>query len=195
LNNKYKPAFCSWSGGKDSCLALYHAKQDKFVPEYLLTMFIENGLRTRSHGLHKNIIEAQSESLRIPMIGLNSSWNDYEGTFTSSLKEMRKRNIPYGIFGDLDFDENKEWVEKVCSNSGIIPYHPLWKLPRENILESFLNVGFKAMIIAVKQNALEKKYLGAELTAGLIEDFKNAGIDICGELGNLISLQFLLIRS
>ena len=55
--------FCSWSGGKDSCLALYKAMQTGFVPNVLLTMCIENGERSRSHGLSLAILQAQADAL------------------------------------------------------------------------------------------------------------------------------------
>ena len=48
---KGKPFFCSWSGGKDSCLALYLAIQDGAIPKALVTMLQDNGKRSRAHGL------------------------------------------------------------------------------------------------------------------------------------------------
>ncbi|HUV60630.1 MAG TPA: hypothetical protein VMW71_00475, partial [Thermoplasmata archaeon] len=43
--------FCSWSGGKDSCLALFRALGSGLRPTVLLTMLTETGERSRSHGL------------------------------------------------------------------------------------------------------------------------------------------------
>jgi hypothetical protein len=39
--NKY--CLCSWSGGKDSCLALYRAIEQGYLPQKLLTMFSRYG--------------------------------------------------------------------------------------------------------------------------------------------------------
>ena len=43
-------AAVSWSGGKDCCLAFLRAR-DTFDPVALITMFGEDGNRSRSHGL------------------------------------------------------------------------------------------------------------------------------------------------
>ena len=65
MNNK--TFFCSWSGGKDSCLSLYYALKQGGIPKRLITMLIENGERSRSHGLSLNLLKKQSESLNIPL--------------------------------------------------------------------------------------------------------------------------------
>ncbi len=59
--------FCSWSGRKDSCLALYRAKANGAVPSYLVTMLVEDGTRTRSHGLAATVVQQQALSLGIPL--------------------------------------------------------------------------------------------------------------------------------
>ncbi|MGM0438479.1 MAG: adenosine nucleotide hydrolase, partial [Bacillota bacterium] len=75
--NKY-PFFASWSGGKDSCLALYYALQDGGKAEKLLTMLVDDGERSRSHGLSIDLLHKQAEALSIPLITANTSWDNYE---------------------------------------------------------------------------------------------------------------------
>jgi len=41
--SKVGPFFCSWSGGKDCCLALYHAIRNGGTAKALMTMFTEEG--------------------------------------------------------------------------------------------------------------------------------------------------------
>ena len=73
--------FISWSGGKDSSLALYKALRTDLKVEFLFSMFDEDGLRSRGHGLRKEIIEAQSKALGILVVYGNASWEDYEVEF------------------------------------------------------------------------------------------------------------------
>lgn len=185
MKNIKNAAFaCSWSGGKDSCMALYYAVQNGGVPLSLLTMCIENGERTRSHGLSPVIIHAQADSLNIPVKTINTSWHDYEENFINGLKKLKiSRDINSAVFGDIDLEEHKEWEDKVCKKADITPFLPLWKMDRELILKEFLAAGFKAVIVAVKENCLDESFLGRELDYAMISEFKDHKVDPCGENG------------
>jgi len=175
--------FSSWSGGKDSCLALYHAIQHDGIPKALLTMMTEGKERSRSHGLPIMVFKSQASSLGIPLVLRHSSWADYEETFLSAAREFRKEGVEYGVFGDIDLEPHLEWVERVCASASIQAYEPLWKRDRSELLNEFLSLGFKAMIIAVKQGTLDNDFLGQTLDHQVINDMKKAGIDASGENG------------
>ena len=57
----------SWSGGKDSALAFWRARQSGAIPVGLLNMLAENGERSRSHGLPVAVLRAQAAALGLPM--------------------------------------------------------------------------------------------------------------------------------
>lgn len=187
LINNY-PFFCSWSGGKDSCLALYRAIKEEGIPSYIFNMLTEDGERSRSHGLSREIIEKQAESLKIPVIFGSASWKNYEEKFTLILSDLKKNNINHGIFGDIDLDKHHEWVERVCSSQDITAYLPLWKEKRENLVRELLNLGFKAILISVKEDVVDNKYLGNILDWNMVREFKDTGIDVSGEGGEYHTL-------
>ena len=178
-----KSFFCSWSGGKDSCLALYHALQEGGRPRFLLTMLTEGGERSRSHGLHITIIEKQAEALGIPLITRSATWNDYEREFISALRELKKDGIEMGVFGDIDMDDHRKWVERVCSSVALQSHLPLWKKARRDLLEELLEAGFTATIVAVQDGVLDKQFLGKILNESVIEEIGREGIDASGEGG------------
>lgn len=180
---KGAPFFCSWSGGKDSCLALYEAIQNGGVPKALLTMLTEDGGRSRSHGLPVTLIKRQAAALGMPLVVQESSWDSYEDNFVSIIGDFKKAGIEYGVFGDIDLDAHLEWVERVCSSVAMQPYEPLWKRQRRSILNEFLQLGFRAVIIAVKQGVLSKTFLGRILDQEVIADMEKEGIDPSGEQG------------
>jgi diphthine-ammonia ligase len=60
-------AAVSWSGGKDSYLAL-HRSTDAFDIQALLTMFTEDGTRSRSHGLRPEVLARQASLLNLPLV-------------------------------------------------------------------------------------------------------------------------------
>lgn len=175
--------FCSWSGGKDSCLAFYRAVREGGSPSALLTVFREDGARSRSHGLPVGVIERQAQALGVPLVACRASWADYETRFLSALHRFKRDGIDWGIFGDIDLEPHLEWVERVCASAGVRPYEPLWKCERRALLEAFLNLGFKAVVIAVKEGALDKGFLGRTLSPQVVVEMEEEGIDASGEEG------------
>jgi len=188
MDIKDEAFFCSWSGGKDSCLSLYYAIQEGGIPDRLITMLTENKKRSRAHGLSLDLLKSQSMSLNIPLTTFSTSWKDCENNFLSVLKDIKKDGIKVGVFGDLDLEEHRDWVKNICNRSGLKAYHPLWKKPKRKVLEEFVDAGFKAIIIVVKDGVLDKKYLGKVIDKNLIKEFGKIGIDPAGENGEYHSV-------
>jgi diphthine-ammonia ligase len=175
--------FCSWSGGKDSCLALYHAIRNGGKPKFLFTMMAEGGERSRSHGLPRPLLEQQSQRLGIPIVLRSATWDQYESVFLDALREFKKGGIETGVFGDIDVDANREWVQRVCGQTGVDPYHPLWKRPRRTLLNEFLDLHFTATVVVIRNDKLSSHFLGSEIDQRAISEMEEAGIDASGELG------------
>jgi diphthine-ammonia ligase len=177
------PFVCSWSGGKDSCLAFYRAVQAGAKPAFLLSILREDGARSRSHGLALDVLEAQAASLGISLVTRTASWSEYESVFIAALQELKGAGVQAGVFGDIDLEDHRLWEEKVCAVAGIEAYLPLWKTPRLTLLDEFLASGFKAMIVAANNEKLGKSYLGRTLDRDLVREFGQIGIDPSGEEG------------
>jgi uncharacterized protein (TIGR00290 family) len=175
--------FCSWSGGKDSSLALYRAIKAGGSPSCLFTMMIETGERSRSHGISKDVLEEQARCLDIPIRFCSASWQSYTERFLESLSFFKDLEIERGVFGDIDIESHRKWVENVCSTHKIIPWLPLWQEPRNTLLDELIGAGFRAEIVAVKEGVLSPSYLGKVLNSEILEEFKALGIDLCGEAG------------
>ena len=98
MNNQKDSFVCSFSGGKDSCLAIYRAIHAGGDVKKLITMFTDDGERSRSHGLHLSVVTAQSQAMNIPLLTRATSWNDYEKHFTAALTVALATIIPYNYF-------------------------------------------------------------------------------------------------
>jgi len=181
--DKGAPFVCSWSGGKDSCLALYRALKAGARPAFLLTILQEDGTRSRSHGLEPGVLQAQALSLEIPLVTRNASWSDYEAVFSATLQELKAAGVKAGVFGDIDLEDHRLWEEKVCGAAGIEACLPLWKTPRQALLDEFLTCGFEALIVVVNGEKLAGAYLGRTLNRELLREFERLGIDPSGEEG------------
>ncbi|MCM8787481.1 MAG: diphthine--ammonia ligase [Candidatus Omnitrophica bacterium] len=186
-----KDAFVSFSGGKDSNLAYYRAIKDNFKIKYLLNMVSSNGKHSCSHGINLELLKLQAKAVGVPVVQIKTNWKDYEKNFKKGILEFRKQNIKTGIFGDIDLQEHRDWIERVCKEVGIRPILPLWKEKRERLLDEFVNLGFKAIVITTSAKFLGKEWLGRIIDRGFIKDIKrHDDVDICGEKGEYHSFVY-----
>ena len=178
-----KRIFSSWSGGKDSVLALHRAMRQGALLQGLFTMFDEEKVYSRSHGLVKEILRKQAEAIGVPLFYKGATWNDYTNTFIEALKELQNLGIEAGIFGDIDIEDHRKWVQDTCGFTKIKPFHPLWQNSRADLLKEFMDEGFSAHIVVVKESSMDKSFLGRKLDRELVSELSSLEIDPCGEEG------------
>ena len=177
----------SYSGGKDSTLALYHTMQvGKALG--LIVMLEEQGLRSRSHAMSMEIIQAQANALGLPIITASSSWNDYETEFLKLLADAKQQGADVLVTGDLDMPEHGCWHDRITQQAGLKLCMPLWQRPHREVIEEFIQLGFKTMIVTVNLSlGMKVDDLGKILTLDYIQELENRGIDPCGEGGEFHS--------
>jgi uncharacterized protein (TIGR00290 family) len=172
----------SWSGGKDSCLAIWRSQNSGILVSHLLTALDESGLKTRSHGVTRELIVAQGNALGITNEFICASWQDYEYEFINKLKSLSSQGISQMIFGDIDLLAHRQWEEMVCAHAGMKAYLPLWGENRLAMVHEFLDAGFKAKVVCVDGQVLNDSFVGREFNYEFISSLP-AGVDACGENG------------
>lgn len=182
MNTKQVSALVSWSGGKDSCLALWRARQSGMSIRRLVTAMEESGTSSRSHGIPPELLKAQAASLGLEMRFYHASWGTYEEKFIATLNDARTDGISHAVFGDIDLLPHREWEEKVCARAGIEACLPLWDEPRDRLVSEFLSLGFKAVVVCVNAQYLGEEFCGREFDAAFLADLPE-GVDACGENG------------
>jgi uncharacterized protein (TIGR00290 family) len=175
-------AAISWSGGKDSCAA-YHRARSTFNIIAAITMFNEDGTRSRSHGLRPEIVSAQVERLRLEGITERCTWDSYNDAFARALGVASGLGVTHVIFGDILFDEHRQWAERICAECGLVAVEPLWKESTTDLYRDFLASGTRARIVTVRSSKLDESYLGRDLAEDLLSDFLACDVDPCGERG------------
>lgn len=179
--------FVSWSGGKDSCFACYQAVRDGLEVRYLLNMQDEDGRRSWIHGLSNELLQAQSRAIGIPLVQRRSTMTTYETDFADAVLALKEEGVKGGVFGDIDLEEHREWIERICKQTDIEPHLPLWGLPQEKVLRDFMGLGFEAIIVAAKADLFGEEWLGRRVDLGFLsylsELEKTTGIQPCGEAG------------
>jgi len=188
LNN----AFVSWSGGKDCCLACHQAMADGLNIRYLANMLTEGGAHSRSHGLSNEVLQLQSQAIGIPLRQGKATWDTYEGEFKKLLRSFKQEGVEDGVFGDIDLDEHREWVERVCNSAEITPHLPLWGRRQDEILKHFIGLGFEAIVVATKADILGEEWLGRKIDLNFIDQLakfqETNKVTPCGEAGEYHTL-------
>lgn len=177
--------FVSWSGGKDSALAAYRAQKQGHHLAYLLNCAAEDGSRVRSHGFPAEVITLQARAMGVPLLQVYTTWEAYEANFKDALRTLRVSGVEGGVFGDMDLEEHREWVERVCAEVGMRPLLPLWKADPWALLEEFWQAGFRALVVATR---LDPAFLGHELDRELVAEMEARGAHPCGERGEYHTL-------
>jgi uncharacterized protein (TIGR00290 family) len=176
------PALCSFSGGKDSCLALWRAQQQGIDVRTLLVMFEESGERSRSHALPLALIERQARALQLALVTRSATWRSYESVFVDALRELRAQGHDVAVFGDIDLQAHRDWEEKVCAAADVRPVLPLWHQDRRALAREVLTAGFRAAVVCVDSRYLGDEYCGRQYDASFIASLP-PGVDECGENG------------
>ncbi|MQR00617.1 Dph6-related ATP pyrophosphatase [Glaciimonas soli] len=185
MNNsetKSDTALVSWSGGKDSCLALWRAQKSGMTIQRLITAMDESGQRARSHGVPPSLLAAQAVALGTEITFYHTSWQTYEAIFIETLRKAHGDGIRHAIFGDIDLQAHRDWEEKVCAQADLQVALPLWDEARLKLVQEFLSLGFKAVVVCVNGKHLSKEFCGREFDAAFIADLPET-VDACGENG------------
>jgi diphthine-ammonia ligase len=175
-------AAISWSGGKDCCLAMLQA-WDTLDIVAMVTMFNEDGERSRSHGLRPAVVAAQASRLGLHQFAARCSWDTYTDQYIAMLAQLSERGITHVVFGDIVGDSHREWNEKVCRAHGLTPIMPLWAQPTAQLVREFIAVGGEARLVTVRPPLLDESWLGLPLTEQTVTRMESLGIDPCGEFG------------
>lgn len=173
-------AAASWSGGKDSYLALHTAYERGERILYTVHMRVENIVSY--HG-PLPLIMAQQASLGTMGVFVRTTWEEYERDFKAVLERLKRSGVEAAVFGDIYLEDHRRWVERVCREIGLEALEPLWGIDSlENAIRA-VKIGVKAIIIRTYDREPLSKYVGHILDQEVIEDLVREGIDPSGERG------------
>jgi len=182
-----KPILLSWSGGKDSALALHSLRaSEDFEPAGLLTTVTEEDRRIGVHGVRHELLERQADSIGLPLyevlIPRDCPNTIYEERLAAVLREIRAQGIHHLAFGDLFLEDIRHYREKQMSALGLEAVFPLWGLDTARLARLFIHLGFEAVLVCVNGEHLDPAFLGRPFDRDLLRDLP-AVVDPCGENG------------
>lgn len=177
----------SWSGGKDSAMALHEILASReYQVAALLTTITEDYQRISMHGVRRLLLEQQAGSLGFPleeiMISKQSSNEEYESRMTEALKRYKEQGVSSVIFGDIFLEDLRAYREKNLARLGMKGIFPIWKRDTRELIQSFMRLGFKAVTVCVDSRALEQNFVGRTIDEQFISELPTT-VDVCGENG------------
>ena len=183
------PVILSWSGGKDSALALHAMLQDPGVRVAgLLTTITTDYDRVSVHGVRRSLLREQAERIGLPLfearISARSSNEAYTAALFSALAEVEHRlpDVAHIAFGDLFLQDVRAYREQQFVGTGWTPLFPIWGEDTTALARRFIADGFDARLVCVDTTQLDASFAGRTFDAAMLSDLP-AACDPCGERG------------
>ncbi len=189
-----KKAYFNWSSGKDSAFALYKVLQEKeYQIKKLITNVNKDYQRVSMHGLHESLLEAQAESIGIPlekiMFPADVTMDLYNEKMKEKTSELKSLGLNHAVFGDIFLEDLKNYRDLKLQEVGITGVYPLWKQDTKKLLREFLALGFKTITVCVNAKLLGEEFVGRIIDEDFINDLPE-NIDVCGENGEFHTFCF-----
>lgn len=184
--NIHPKAYFSWSSGKDSAIALYHLQEAGLKVSRLITTVNGHFARVSMHGLRRELLEQQALETGIPLsiieIPKEPTMQDYDALMHQALQVLHGDGFTHCGFGDIFLEDLKDYREQQLYPFGIQGIFPIWKKNTKLLLQEFISLGFKAVVICLKSDLLDQSFLGREIDSTFIQDLPD-NVDPCGENG------------
>ncbi|MDW8107209.1 MAG: ATP-binding protein [Armatimonadota bacterium] len=178
----------SWSAGKDSTLVLHELLSQHYEVVCLLTTLTEGYNRVTMHGIRRELLLLQAQSLGIDLLEVwlppNASNAIYEQRMAEALARLKEDyKVEAVAFGDIWLEDVRRYREERMKDTGVGILFPLWGEDPMTLVRRFLKLGYKAVICMVDgKQANPSVLLGRELSFELLQSLPEP-IDPAGERG------------
>lgn len=185
----------SWSGGKDSMIALHRLSQKPDVEiAGLMSAFRGPEAVIGLHNTPRSLIQAQADALQLPLFAINLSAQapntEYEQKHMACFDELKKAGIHEVAFGDIHLEPIKAYRDQLLEKAGMAGCFPLWQEEPEALLSEFMQAGYRSVITAIDWLTVPETFIGQTLDWSMAEHLKQKGLDACGENGEYHSFVY-----
>ena len=176
----------AWSSGKDSAWTLHVLRRQNIHVAAILTTINEAADRVAMHGVRRALLEAQAESIGLPVRKIGLPWpctnEQYEARMAEACRCAVEEGFDAIAFGDLFLQDIRAYRERQLSGTGLIPLFPLWELPTAQLAQDMIRGGIRARLACVDTQALDPCFAGREFDSALLAELP-PNVDPCGENG------------
>ena len=184
----------SWSSGKDSAWALHLLRQDPAIEVVaLVTTIDEQSNRVPMHGVRRELVELQAQSVGLPLWTVPLPWpcsnEEYESRMSALCNRALRTNIDAMAFGDLFLADIRAYRERQLRGTALQVLFPLWQIPTATLAQEMIAAGLKAKISCVDLKVLGPEFTGREFDRRFLNDLPTTS-DPCGENGEFHSFVY-----
>jgi uncharacterized protein (TIGR00290 family) len=189
-----KSVLVSWSGGKDSCLALWEIQRTPGLRvETLLTTVTRDYDRISMHGVRCSLLQEQAASLGLPLrqilISKGATNEEYEARMGEAFSAYRALGIDSVVFGDLFLEDIRAYRQRLLAKHAVVGLYPIWKRDTHQLIQEFIGFGFKTVVVCVDPTKLDPSFVGRVIDERFLEELP-AHVDPCGENGEFHTFVF-----
>jgi len=183
-------AIVLFTGGKESVFSLITAKSKGYDVSELV--FLEKpAFSTHKVNLPAVKLLARILGYELKIIKVGESI-EKDQKFTRYLEEQRRKGINILITGNVKLEEHHKIFKSLCDRTGLKLAEPLWGWDTLELLTEYSKIGMQFMIIGIRDESLDPKWLGRIISKENVEEFLTevltSNIDPCGEYGEYHSL-------
>ena len=197
MMTKPTPVLMSWSGGKDSALALYELLRS---PDWevvgLLTSVADQYRRVSHHGVREELLDEQADALGLPLDKLRLTLRDgpctndvYERLVGDKLEEYVRRGVRHVAHGDLFLADLRAYRERNLAKLEMTGVFPIWGRATRKLVEEFEDWGFRSLLCCVEGSKLDASFVGRQVDRRLLADLPPE-VDPAGENGEYHSFVY-----
>jgi uncharacterized protein (TIGR00290 family) len=185
-------AIVSWSGGKDSALALSDLRETHDIAA-LVTTVTEDYDRISMHGVRTELLRRQAAALGLPLdivsIPARCTNAVYEERMHAALGRWREQGVRAVICGDIFLEDVRRYREERLFREGLYGVFPLWGQPTQALASRFLAAGFRAVLCCVDTHICPLHWAGRAFDERLLAELP-PGADPCAENGEFHTFVF-----
>jgi uncharacterized protein (TIGR00290 family) len=188
------PVVLSFSGGKDSVLALARLRAaGQWDVRALLATFIAGEGTLVMHEVPERLVALQASSLGVPLVAMRvprAPPNEvYAERLAAALEPLRARGVRHVAFGDLFLADIKTYRDALMARLGFEPVYPLWGTDTRELAQAFVRDGYRAVTVCVDAAKLGAEWANRDMDAAYFAALP-AGVDPCGERGEFHSFVY-----
>ncbi|MEM7038121.1 MAG: diphthine--ammonia ligase [Bacteroidota bacterium] len=185
-----KPIIFSWSGGKDSALALYRLQQSgQYDIRALVTTVNSKYGRVSAHGVREELMTAQASAIGLPLSIVylsEGSMEEYNDCLRAHFQQFKDAGIETVAYGDIFLEDLKTYRDDFLAELGMEGVYPLWKEDTGELIAEFMTAGFRTYICCVNDAWFDASHVGIPLDEAFLAALPE-NVDVCGENGEFHS--------
>lgn len=145
------------------------------------------------HGVRVELIQAQAESIGIPLqtinLPLEPGMDEFDKITINKMGELKSEGFTHSAFGDIFLEDLKQYRQDLMQRAGFNSVFPIWQRDTKKLVYEFIEAGFKAIVVCIKSELLDKSFCGRILDHDFISDLPD-NVDPCGENGEFHTFVF-----